>query len=53
MSKYIVKTAEVKPPRFESRKEIDASQPGNIKWLVSHIKWATKNNRTVTIEPIL
>jgi len=33
------------------KKDIDFTKPGNRKWLLSHIAWATKNNKAVTITP--
>lgn len=52
--KYRIETSVVAPfPRFESAKEIDVTQPGNVKWLTGHIKWATANLRAVTIVPLI
>jgi len=36
-----------------SQRETDLSKPGNVKWLMSHIKWAVKHNQTVIVTPIL
>lgn len=35
-----------------TRKETDLALPGNRRWLMSHIRWATKFGNTVTIAPI-
>jgi hypothetical protein len=32
-------------------RDTDLSKPGNMKWLKSHIKWAARNNKSVTISP--
>ena len=34
-------------------KETELAKPGNIKWLSSHIKWAARQQKAVTIRPIL
>lgn len=34
-------------------KQTDLAKPGNCKWLLSHIKWAAKQNKQVTIRPSL
>lgn len=37
---------------FDSEdKIVDLAKPGNCKWLVSHIRWAVKNSKTVIIVP--
>lgn len=33
------------------RKDSDLSKPGNVKWLMSHIKWAAKNRLEISIVP--
>lgn len=34
-----------------TRKDTDLSKPGNVKWLMSHIKWAVENRHQVIVAP--
>lgn len=48
-----VQTLPQRDNEVASQRETDLSKPGNVKWLVSHIKWAAKHSQTVVIRPIL
>ena len=50
--KALVATSRAGGLPCDSEKLTDLSKPGNVKWLSSHIKWAIKNDLSVSIHPV-